>query len=51
MPRDINQNTKQFRNGMRIEGKEHPGFSKHSVAQIVTDHIVIHPNAYKHAKK
>lgn len=43
----INKDTKQFRNGYRIESREHPHFSKSQVEQIVTDHIRIHPNAYK----
>jgi hypothetical protein len=43
----INRDTKQFKNGVRIEGKEHPSFQKWQVETIVSDHIKIHKNAYK----
>lgn len=45
----ISHDTKQFRNGMRIEGKEHPTLPKSTVAIIVENHIAIHPNAYKNS--
>lgn len=47
----VKKGSKQFQAGMKIEGKEHPGFSKRAVAQIVTDHLKEHPNMYRNAKK
>jgi hypothetical protein len=43
----INKDTKQFQNGMKIERKEHPKFADWQIEIIVSDHIRIHPNAYK----
>jgi len=43
----INHDTKQFKNGVRIEGKEHPSFSKTQVETIVEDHIKRHPFTYR----
>ena len=43
----INHDTKQFKNGMKIESKEHPTLPKATVAIIVENHIAMHPNAYK----
>lgn len=43
----INHDTKQFKNGMKIESREHPTLPKATVAVIVENHIAIHPNAYK----
>lgn len=49
--KEVNRDTQQFRNGFRIERKEHPTLSDGQVGTVVCDHLKEHPSMYLNKKK
>ena len=43
----IDHSSKQFQRGLKEELKEHPQLGKAGAAQLVEQHITLHPYMYK----